>query len=400
MMTDHRRLMMDAIEGRAAQFLPFAPRLEIWYRCNKIRGTLPAEYKNAELLDIVDDLDVGQNYMIPDYLQFGDAVNKYSRGLGHEFSTTATVHNLDFSGIEREMEEQGDIRVCRWHTPYGTLQAATLYNETMRRSGVTVPHMKERLIKSADDYKAAAWLFGHIQVVPCYEMYRQYAAEMGNRTILNAMATPRANGRHLMMMELMDYDAYVFNNADYPEETAELAGVLDTYLDRVVAVCAASPAQAITVGNHFDHILTGRPIFREHFVPSLRRYGEQLHAAGKFMACHTDSDNENLLDLYVECGMDIADSICTAPLTQQTYREIRDKTGGKITLFGLIPSVSVLPDSMSSRAFDAYLDALLTEIQSDGARKIILAIADTTPPDADLGRVRRIAKLAKQVKPR
>jgi len=391
--------MMDAIEGRAAAFLPFAPRLEIWYRCNQIRGTLPAKYKHAGLLDIADDLGVGVNYMIPDYLRYGEEINKFSRGLGHEFSATATVHNLDFSSIDRETETQGDLKICRYRTPHGTLQTATLYNETMRRAGVTVPHIQERLIKSADDYPAAAWLFQRIQVVPCYEMYRQYAAEVGDRTILNAMATPRANGRHLLMMELMDYDAYVFNDADYPGETAALAGVLDAYLDRVVDVCADSPAQVVTVGNHFDHILTGRPLFLEHFVPSLTRYSGWLHAKGKRMACHTDSDNQNLLDLYVHCGMDVADSICTAPLTKQSYREIREKTQGKITLFGLIPSVSVLPNSMSGYDFDAYLDGLLTEIQADGAKRVILAIADTTPPDADLERVRRIAELSRQVKP-
>jgi hypothetical protein len=395
----YRELMTDAIEGRAAAFLPFAPRLEIWYRCNQIRGTLPAEYKNASLLDIADDLGVGHNCMIPDYLQYGDEANKFSRGLGHEFSTTATVHNLAFDGVDRDMETRGDLKITSYRTPHGTLRTATLYNEYMRRSGVTVPHIQERLIKSAADYAAAAWLFEHIQIIPCYEMYLQYAAEMGGRTILNAMATPRANGRHLLMMELMEYQEYVFNDADYPEETAELAHVLDGYLDRVVGVCADSPAQIVTAGNHYDHILTGRSLFREHFVPGLRRYGELLRGKGKRLACHTDSDNENLLDLYVQCGIDVADSICTAPMTKQSYREIRDKTEGKITLFGLIPSVSVLPGSMSEYDFDAYLDNLLTEIQADGARRVILAIADTTPPDADLGRLRRIAKLSRQVKP-
>jgi hypothetical protein len=399
-MTGYRQLMTDVIEGRAAAWLPFAPRLEIWYRCNRIRGTLPPEYKDAALLDIADDLGVGMNYMIPDYLQYGGEANKFSRGLGHEFSTTATAHNLDFGGVGRDMETRGDLRITRYRTPHGTLQTATLYNETMRRAGVTVPHIQERLIKSEKDYAAAAWLFENIQVVPCYGMYERYAQEMDGRTVLNVMATPRANGRHLLMMELMDYQNYVFCDADYPEETAELARELDAYLDRVVAVCADSPAQVVTVGNHFDHILTGRPLFKEHFVPNLTKYGELLRAKGKRMACHTDSDNENLLDLYAACGIDIADSICTAPLTKQSYREIREQTQGKVTLFGLIPSVSVLPDSMNEYDFDAYLDTLLTEIQSDGARHILLAVADTTPPGADLDRIKKIAKLSRQVKPR
>ena len=52
----HKQALTDAIHGRAAQYLPFAPRLDIWYRANKLRGTLPAEYKNHGLLDIIDEL--------------------------------------------------------------------------------------------------------------------------------------------------------------------------------------------------------------------------------------------------------------------------------------------------------------------------------------------------------
>ena len=398
-MTNYKKLMMDVIEGKAAEFLPFAPRLEIWYRCNKINGTLPDSYRDANLLDIIDELDIGHNYMIPDFLQHGGIENTYSRGLGHLFSNTATVYNLNFEDIDHEATVLDGLTTCRYNTPYGMLQTSVLYDENMRRSGVTIPHKVERLIKSVQDYDAAAWLFERIKVVPCYELYNQYAHSMGNRTILNTLATQRSNGMHLLMMDLMEYDSYVYNSVDYPEETAALARWLNGYIDRCIAVCADSPALVITTGCHFDHILTGRPIFNEHFLPDLLRCSNILKEKGKFMACHTDSDNENLLDLYVECGISVADSICTKPLTQQSYRDIRKQTTDKITLFGLIPSVAVLPETMSDYDFDVYLDTLLNEIQQDGARNVILAIADTTPPGADVGRIRKIARLSRQVRP-
>jgi len=33
------------------------PRVEHWYNVNKLRGTLPEEYKNMKLIEIYDDLD-------------------------------------------------------------------------------------------------------------------------------------------------------------------------------------------------------------------------------------------------------------------------------------------------------------------------------------------------------
>jgi len=399
-MTNYRKIMNDVLEGKAAEFLPFAPRLEIWYKCNKLRGTLPDKYKNAGMFDIIDDLDIGLNYMVPDYAQHGGTENTYSTGLGHLFSHVATAHNLSFENIDMEASIDGYLTTCLFKTPYGNLQTKVLYDDNMIRSGITIPAKKEHLIKSADDYKAAKYLFENIAVAPVYDIYDDYIEKIGDRTIRNAMVTFRVSGYHLLMMDLMEYQDFIYNQSDYPEETEELCRVIDEYTRKCVEISVGSKADLITVGAHFDHMLTGRPLFQERFVPVIKDYSKYLTSMGKKLACHTDSDNDGLMDLYVESGVQVCDSICTAPLTQQTYRDIRRETRGEITLFGVIPSISVLKNSMTDYDFEKYLDTLLTEIQSDGGRNVILAIADTTPPDADFERVKRIARLSRQVKPR
>jgi hypothetical protein len=59
-------------------------------------------------------------------------------------------------------------------------------------------------------------------------------------------------------------------------------------------------------------------------------------------------------------------------------------------IWGGIPSVALLPDSMSDDEFEAYLDGL-SERLGDG-RRLILSVCDNVPVEAPLDRVRRIGE--------
>jgi hypothetical protein len=201
-------------------------------------------------------------------------------------------------------------------------------------------------------------------------------------------------------MELMKFEHAVFDQIDYPDEFSMLMQTLDGFLDRLFDVAINSPAVLINVGAHFDATLTPPPFFKKYTLPRLKKYSNIIHSKGKFMASHTDSENSGLLHYYIDAEMDVADSVCTKPLTSLSYHEIRQITGRNLTLYGIVPSIATLENSLSDYEFDSFIDNLLEEIQSDGARNIILAIADTTPPDAKFERVERIAKLARQVKPK
>ena len=84
-------------------------------------------------------------------------------------------------------------------------------------------------------------------------------------------------------------------------------------------------------------------------------------------------------------------------MTSLTLREIREAFAGKITIWGGIPSVSVLENSMNDYEFDAYLDDLF--IQMGAGDHLILSIADTAPPGMKFSRMERIARLAREFGP-
>jgi hypothetical protein len=115
-----------------------------------------------------------------------------------------------------------------------------------------------------------------------------------------------------------------------------------------------------------------------------------LHVNNKFLLTHTDGENTGLLDCYLESEIDVADSICPAPMTKLTLKEVRDHFRSRITIMGGIPSVCLLRDSMPDGIFEAYLDGFFSDLGSGD--HLILGISDTTPPAADFERIKKIGE--------
>jgi hypothetical protein len=67
---------------------------------------------------------------------------------------------------------------------------------------------------------------------------------------------------------------------------------------------------------------------------------------------------------------------------------------GKVTIFGGIPSVILLEESMPDDVFEAFMKNLFREI-APGDR-FILGISDTTPPDAKFERLLRITEMTEE----
>ncbi|RKY63161.1 MAG: hypothetical protein DRP99_04600, partial [Candidatus Latescibacterota bacterium] len=58
-----KEMNLKVFEGEEAPEVFFQPRIEWWYWYNRERGTLPGRYRDMELLDLFDDLDVSIRYI-------------------------------------------------------------------------------------------------------------------------------------------------------------------------------------------------------------------------------------------------------------------------------------------------------------------------------------------------
>jgi hypothetical protein len=162
----------------------------------------------------------------------------------------------------------------------------------------------------------------------------------------------------------------------------------------MVEILADSPAEVVMVGGNFDDTITYPSLFKEHILPWTQRWADMLHAKGKLYETHCDGENDGLLDLLAQTGMDIAESVCGPPMVAVSMGRMRAAFGGKITIFGGVPSVALLEESMTDDEFEAYMRALFREL-TPGDRHI-LGVSDMVPPDAKWTRLVRIAEMVEE----
>lgn len=72
----------------------------------EINGTLPPQYKDAELIDIADDMGIGYHAVIPDFRDYFDANGDEDLGLGiYKFKAipySVKLHNVKKAGEQKE----------------------------------------------------------------------------------------------------------------------------------------------------------------------------------------------------------------------------------------------------------------------------------------------------------
>ncbi len=390
-----RESILAAIRGEAVERVPWVPRLDLWYTANRNRGTLPECWRGASLPEILRDLGVGRHEVIPDFLDVEepDQVADQALGIMH---VRNQPYRLRFRQTERVVEREGDRYHVAYHTPVGALSATIRHTDRMRRDGVTLLHVSERPVKRLRDYETIAFIFEDLEVIPGGR-YADFREEVGEEGVAVALANVAASPVHHLLKELVPYDQFYFHLHDHPgliEETAER--MLD-FFRSVVSACAASSAEVVLLGANYDVMLTPPPFFAEHIRPFLAEATATLHEAGKLVATHTDGENDGLLDLYVECDVDLADSVCPAPMTRLPLRRYREAFGTHPAIWGGICSASVLPSSFTDAEFEAHLSEVI-EAAGD-FRGMIFSIADTTPPDASVDRIRRIGQRLAELAP-
>jgi hypothetical protein len=395
---NHEKLIISTLKGEGTETLPFIPRLDLWYSVNKMNGTLPPKFKNASLRDITDELELGYHAVIPLFRDFANENDDVDIGLGI-YRFRAVPYHVELHNVERKVtrHSSGLIEV-EYSTPKGKIKTGVVYDETMRKSGASLPFTKEYAIKDIRDFEALAYIFENAEVKPNYSYYSEFRESfVGTRGVAVGFSSVYASPMHFLLKELMAVDNFYYTLFIHPEETEHMAERLSCFCNKVFDIAANCPAEIILSGANYDRSITPPDIFEKYITPALKKQSGILHEKGKFLLTHTDGENTGLLDLYLQSGIDIADSICPAPITNLTLKETKEAFGGKITIWGGIPFNIVLENSMSDYEFGKFLDMTLAGIGPGD--HLILSIADTTPPAAKFERILKIVEKVKQFGP-
>ena len=352
--------------------------------------------RDASLDDVVMELDAGYHAVVPDFRDLRSPEDEQDRALGI-YNLWSVPYRTTLEDVERRVTTEGDSTLVEYRTPVGTVRTRMVYTEDMRRAGATITHVAEPVVKRPEDLRVAAHLYDHARVEPNAEGYGRFAAQVGDRGVAVGFVSLSASGMHLLQRELMPADQFFFELHDHGAEMREAARSVQGYLDRAFDVCLRSDADMLLCGANYDAMMTYPPFFREHFAPALRRYADALHAKGRFLLTHTDGENQGLMEHYLWAGIDVADSICPTPMTRMTLRQAQEAFGRRVTIWGGVPSVALLAQSMSERDFDALLDETLSNLAFKD--HLIVSVADTMPPAAEWSRIEKIGKALRQLGP-
>ena len=387
-MTTHKQRMLAAARGDLSDLIPYVPRIDLWYNANSVSGTLPKQHQGRAQDEISRAEGWALHKVIPEFLAAEVPEDNLHRVLGiYDLKEYPFRHVLP-KDVEVEVKKEADVTQVTYHTPLGTASAASLYDEEMRKAGVSITWIKERILKRPEDYRAVGYIFENLEILPAFDKYSRWKDCIGEDGVACAVGNLSASPMQHIQRDFLEATDFFYHYHDYPREMRDLAQRIELYFEKILAIMVEAPAEFIVWGTNYDDMITYPEYFKKEILPWLQRATNVLGSAGKHVLSHCDGENLGLMDLIRDSGIHLAEAICPYPMTKVRVEEYYRAWGDKLTLWGGIPSNLLLAESTSDENFEAYLDHLFKSI-GDG-RRMIFGIADTTPPNAVFERLLRI----------
>jgi corrinoid protein of di/trimethylamine methyltransferase len=393
-MMTHKQRMLMAVRGEMPDRIPYAPRIDLWFNANSIKGSLPARHQGKSSDEIALSEGWALHKVVADHLRQPSPDAMLHRALGVHFMREYVVHFTFTDQVKIDVQREGDRTRIRYATAKGAVTTSTVYSQEMRRSGISVPWIEEHAVKTPSDLRVLAHVFENMDVTANYETFKTHQAQVGENGLPVTAFTVAAGPVHHIQKYFLDATEFFHYYHDHQPEILYLADALAPLYEKALGLVAASPAEVIQWGSNFDEMLTFPPMFAKHFLPWIRKAKDVLGTKSIRVLCHTDGENLGLMDLLHESGMDVAEAVCPAPMTKVSIQEYYRRWSDRITIFGGVPSNLLLPQLTPEKDFLGFMERLFTGL-GDG-RRFILGIADTTPPDADFERLVRIGEMVRE----
>jgi uroporphyrinogen-III decarboxylase len=389
---DDRERMLAAISGQPTDGLPWAPRMDLWLIAQRARGSLPAALRDANTVDLARHFGVACHAVRGDFTAPRSPQDWILRGFGIE-NHPDFPYRVEVSGLPVGFTAEGGYFRTTIRTAAGDVTAVLEMTPAMQRDGISIPFVRKRPVETPADLEAVAQVFEHLEVVPTPAAYAAFRARIGEHGLALANGPIAASPVHLILHDLMDMESFIYLYVDEPATVHRFAERLTPFFHAVLEALLGCEAEVVWWGANYDEHVTWPTFFRDEIVTWLQTTGDRLRQNGKLLASHADGENRHLLPFFPACRLDVAESVCAAPMTHDPLAELRRGMGATTTIWGGIPSVALLGDAMSDAQFAAYLDAVFADLGT--GERLILGVSDNVPPDADIDRLARITERVK-----
>jgi corrinoid protein of di/trimethylamine methyltransferase len=393
-MTHKERILMAA-RGEMPDTLPYVPRFDLWYNANSWSGTLPQQHKGRTADEIARAEGWALHKVIPELLKVETPEENLHRGLGL-YSLKENGFWVKFSpNVDIRVRQQGNTKRVEYHTPIGMVSVMEIITEEMKAAGASITWLEERAIKSVDDYRILKYIFENVEIKPDYERYRKWQAQVGDDGVAVQMGAFAPSPIQHIQRDLLEATDFFYHYNDFQKEMQALAEGIEQVYEQLLQVVAQSPAEVVLWGANYDDMITYPRYFEKEIQPWLQKASRTLEDSGKLMICHTDGENRGLMKLIRDSGMHIAEAVCPYPMMRVKIEDYYRQWCDKITIFGGIPQSLLSAETASEEDFQSYLDHFFKAV-APGSR-VIVGVADTTPPNAVFDRLRRLGdRIAKE----
>jgi len=393
-MTHKERILMAA-RGEMPDVLPYVPRFDLWYTANSYADTLPPEHKGRTADEIARAEGWALHKVIPELLKVETPEENLHRGLGL-YSLKENGYWIEFSSnVDIRVHQKGDTKRVEYHTPIGMVSVMEIITEEMKSAGASITWLEERAIKRVEDYRILKYIFENIEIKPDYARYSKWQNEVGDDGVAIQMGAFAPSPLQHIQRDLLEATEFFYHYNDYQQEMQSLAEGIEHVYEQLLQTVAKSSAEIVLWGANYDDMITYPTYFEKEITPWLQKASRILAENGKLMLSHTDGENRGLMDLIRDCGIHIAEAVCPYPMMRVKIEDYYRQWGDKITIFGGIPQSLLSAETASEEDFQGYLDHFFKAVAP--GRRIIVGVADTTPPNAVFDRLRRLGdRVAKE----
>ena len=387
-MVTQKERIFSTIWGETPDRLPYAPRIDLWYNANAVKGTLPDKYENMTVDEIARNEGWAIHRIVPEYKKPRKEADNLHRTIGIWSLKESVLNYRLATDIQVGAKQEGDDFIVEYHTPKGSVRTVTSYTEEMRRSGVSQEWVKEHAIKKREDYQVVGYIFDTIELIPDYDDFVSWSNGIGDDGIAATLGGRAASPMHHIQKYFLDDTEFFYHYNDYQKEMRELSECLEKFFNQTLEIIAKSPAEAALWGMSYDEMITYPPYFEKEIVPWLKKASIKLGENNIALISHCDGENAGLIDLIHDSGIHVAEAVCPHPMTKIKIGEYYKKWSDKMTIFGGIPSNILLPEIVTDDEFNDYLEYFFKAVTP--GNRLIVGVADSTPPDADFDRLIRI----------
>jgi hypothetical protein len=364
----NRERILAIMEGKPPDRIPWIPRLEIWYRANRLAGTLPQPYRNLSLREVEREV------------------------FGGTAARDGFVYRAEIRDVEIHRKQLSDMEtLTEYVTPVGTVTTRLRSTQRLRSQGIQDTEV-EFMLKRREDYRVVEYIIEHTHYRPAFEEYRQYDGEVADEgyPMVNCGDCPF----HYWMRALAGYNQAYYHLSDYTGEVERLLAVLtDQFRERLWGPMLDSPARLLIHGYHLSSQMTPPPLFERYILPYYQELSPLVRSRGKVLALHADNDTRMILSHIERAGFGMVECFATHPMVATTMAEARAAWGDRVIIFGGVPSV-ILEEPFTDEQFEQYMDDLFRTIAPGKA--LILGIADNAMPGSKIERIRRITQIVDQ----